>query len=203
MGGWLHINQDGTIIIYNHKHVNTHLIKQKRHTHGFLAVSIKNKSHYVHKLVAEAWVHNPKPISWKTVLHKDGNSLNNHMNNLEWSSKSNAAAISNKKQSQDYTYRGSSSISYKDVQDIIERLKKQETLKSIAKDYGVSDMSISRIRKRYLHESKRVLYTDEQKSMALSIAAEHGMKAAAISTGINYETIWRWRNELLEQQKGS
>lgn len=40
------------------------------------------KVELVHRLVAEAFVHNPK--SKKTVNHKDNNSMNNHFKNLEW-----------------------------------------------------------------------------------------------------------------------
>lgn len=37
----------------------------------------------VHRIVAETFI--PNPANLKYVLHKDGNNLNNHVNNLEWS----------------------------------------------------------------------------------------------------------------------
>lgn len=49
---------------------------------GYYSVGISNKTHMVHRLVAQAYLDNPenKPI----VNHKDGNKLNNDVNNLEW-----------------------------------------------------------------------------------------------------------------------
>lgn len=38
----------------------------------------------VHKLVALTWVKNPDPVKFNIVNHLDGNPLNNHYTNLEW-----------------------------------------------------------------------------------------------------------------------
>lgn len=53
----------------------------------YLYVNFGNKSFPVHRLVAEAFIDNPN--NYSTVIHKDGNALNNSVNNLEWSSRSN------------------------------------------------------------------------------------------------------------------
>lgn len=49
---------------------------------GYLTVVIRNKTHMLHRLVAKAFIANVdnKPF----VNHKDGNKLNNHVDNLEW-----------------------------------------------------------------------------------------------------------------------
>lgn len=53
---------------------------------GYLRVSLtKNsvsKSFAVHRLVCAAFINNP--FNKRTVNHKDGNKLNNHIDNLEW-----------------------------------------------------------------------------------------------------------------------
>lgn len=44
------------------------------------------KRHYAHRLVAQAYLSNPN--NFPVVNHKDGNKLNNNMNNLEWTTAS-------------------------------------------------------------------------------------------------------------------
>lgn len=51
-----------------------------------ICLSKKSKHHtkYVHRLLAEAFIPNPKALP--TVNHIDGNKLNNTISNLEWAS---------------------------------------------------------------------------------------------------------------------
>lgn len=50
--------------------------------HGYKTINYKSKTHYVHRLVAKAFI--PNPNNKPCVNHKDGNKLNNHIDNLEW-----------------------------------------------------------------------------------------------------------------------
>ena len=49
---------------------------------GYKAIQVFNKIYYVHRLVGKAFIPNPerKPC----INHKDGNKLNNCVDNLEW-----------------------------------------------------------------------------------------------------------------------
>lgn len=54
----------------------------------FYNVFFKGKQYplYTHRLVAEYFLPNPNPDIFNIVHHKDGNKLNNNLNNLEWTS---------------------------------------------------------------------------------------------------------------------
>lgn len=62
---------------YLHKASGNYVVRLKDDTG-------KAKLIYVHKLIAEAFVQNPDPINFNTVLHIDGNKLNNVPENLRW-----------------------------------------------------------------------------------------------------------------------
>jgi len=66
----------------------TRLMRGSVNKQGYRYVNIVTiegkKKVYVHRLVAMAFVDNPKKLP--TVNHKDGNKLNNHYTNLEWAS---------------------------------------------------------------------------------------------------------------------
>lgn len=49
---------------------------------GYLKVELKGKGHYIHRLVGLAFI--PNKHDKPQINHKDGNKLNNNVNNLEW-----------------------------------------------------------------------------------------------------------------------
>lgn len=98
----------------------------------------------VHRLVAEAFI--PNPEDKPEVNHKDGNPLNNHVDNLEWCTRRENIqhAIEN-----GLTLRGqkvgTSKLVESDVIVISLRLLSGETQTSIAKDFNVSNHAIHKI----------------------------------------------------------
>lgn len=72
------ITKDGQVI---NKHTHR-ILKPQPNGKGYLRVSIAGKLQFVHRLVAELYIPNPERKT--QVNHKDGNKLNNCVDNLEW-----------------------------------------------------------------------------------------------------------------------
>lgn len=76
--------------IFNYK---SKILKSAINKYGYLQVGLsinsKTKSYCIHKLVAIAFI--PNVNNKPTVNHKDGNKLNNYIDNLEWATKSEQA----------------------------------------------------------------------------------------------------------------
>jgi len=83
------INPEGKILSLKRK--NKHFIKPYVAGNGYLEVTlVKEKGVYkqvgVHRLLAQTFI--PNPNNYPVVNHKDGNVLNNLLDNLEWCTES-------------------------------------------------------------------------------------------------------------------
>ena len=72
------VTKDGKI--YNKKWGR--YVKPQPNGKGYLRVHIAGRMYFVHRLVAERYI--PNPDNKPQVNHKDGNHLNNNVDNLEW-----------------------------------------------------------------------------------------------------------------------
>lgn len=198
--GTVKVNEDGTEVIYNGKKLNQYHLKSNRHTKGYMCCSIEGRQFYIHRLVAEAFVNNSKPLTNKLVLHIDCNTMNNHHENLAWGNTKSlhqnrvehnvpGAGVDAKK----LEYRGSSKISYEEALKIAERLDNGETARAICKEYDVSEMSIIRIRKRYCkNKVASPRYPKEIKNVVIQLNEKHSYRKISEITGIRYETVLKW-----------
>jgi hypothetical protein len=191
---YVEVNEDGSIIKFKEKIVKQHRIKGSKNSYGYNAVSIQGKSFYVHRIVAEAYIPNKKPITNKYVLHISEDLSNNHYTNLKWgTSKELYEKTSMLRKDKGGEYRGSSTISYEEALKIAKRLDNGEYAKDICLEYNVSEMSIARIRKRYCKEKTvSPRYDKDIKDIVLKLSLKHSVPEISKITGLTYHTVYRW-----------
>lgn len=133
------ITRDGKVI---NKHSGHTLIGQPNGK-GYLRVSIGGKLMFIHRLVAEKYI--PNPEEKEQVNHKDGNKLNNNVDNLEWvtNQENRNHAIKN-----GLHFSGEkcpwTKLSQKDVEEI-RSLEGIKTIQQLAEMYEVSESNIRAI----------------------------------------------------------
>jgi hypothetical protein len=140
----LKINEDGTAIIYLGQKLEPKKMNRTARNSDTILVSFNNSTHSVARLVCEAWHGMAPNKDYNATRVKNENGF--HYSNLYWEKKGVNPNYENIK----FPRAKSSKIPENDIPKIVERLENGETLKSIAIEYETSDMSISRIRKRYV-----------------------------------------------------
>ena len=135
------ITKDGEIISL--KHNKKHSLKGYIDKYGYKRVLIyedgKRKKYFVHRLVAEKYIPNPKKLA--QINHKDGNKLNNCVDNLEWVSPKDNIAHAIKLGLRPKTM---GVLNEKQVKEI-KKLFKVKSMKEIADMYNVSLSCIKHI----------------------------------------------------------
>ncbi|WP_172188879.1 NUMOD4 domain-containing protein [Lentilactobacillus kribbianus] len=118
---------------------------------GYLYVHGDNQNRlgYVHRLVAEAFIENPKGL--KEINHKDGDKSNNKSENLEWTDrKGNITHAYKKGLIGSGVKHWDSKLNIDDIQNIFHLSFKGITQREISKEIGVSQNTISDVlRGRY------------------------------------------------------
>lgn len=200
----VYVNCIGTIILVDGIPKATYKVPSKAGTFRIQTL-VGKKKYYVHRLVAAAFVPNPKPVSFKLVCHKNGKSEDNFYMNLVWGNVKTYTELNKKNYPHltNYVLREDGKTSHSkltkdDRFDIANRLEKGELAKVLAAEYGVSDMTITRVR-QMLCKTKVVSpkYDRQTKKLIAQFFEDdkHSDKVIATITGIRYETIWRWRKK--------
>ena len=131
-----------TGIVYSLKGNKKELIgKISNSVYREVVINHKGKKKYllVHRLVAENFIYNE--FKARTVNHKDGNKLNNSVDNLEWCSDSNNLIHA----------RDNGLLKIKIDKKISEQIKNEiGTIREIAKKYGIGKTQVG-----YIKQSKR------------------------------------------------
>lgn len=141
------VSEDGSVVALDGNLLNQSITSNDKGRTGYYVVSINGRTTYVHLLVALAYVHNPMPDVLKKVgFFNKKNTLTPHRDNLYWSNSSSLSEEAHLKSNK----RGRSRISIPLAKHIATRIDQGETLKALAAEYGVSDMSIHRIKVKYL-----------------------------------------------------
>lgn len=134
--------------LYKYKGTTQRILSPRDNQNGYhyLSVSLyKNKSShhkYIHRLVAQAFIPNPKKKS--QINHIDNNTLNNNSQNLEWCTpKENSLHRKKYGRGASRERHGMSKLYEK---DIIKIRKSKLTQEKIASIYNVSRSNISMIK---------------------------------------------------------
>lgn len=116
------------------------ILKQSFTSTGYLMVNLKRKMCKVHRLVAIAFI--PNPYNKPYINHKDGNPLNNTVENLEWVTQ---------KENIEHAIRTGLRVYPKDCLDeslVIKSYTNEETILSIAKKFNTTRAVVYGILKR-------------------------------------------------------
>lgn len=148
------INQDGQVFsISRNKIMSTQIIKDRK---GYkqakiclVSISGKRKSYRVHRLVLATFKPTEK-INDLVVNHKNGNSLDNRLDNLEWATiaENNSHAFECGLNHRGEKH-GLSKLKEREVIEIIQKIKDGVPSGKIAKEYSISLSSLSSIRNGY------------------------------------------------------
>lgn len=137
---------------------------------GYLSVVVRRKTHMLHRLVALAFIPNIEGKSF--VNHKDGNKLNNHVDNLEWctASENNQHARETGLNVQPRGYK----LQYKDA------ASKQKALSNLKDKSKLTPDEVRYVRQVHVPRSKEF--------SATALAEQFGTSVAAMSKIIRGET---------------
>lgn len=126
---------------------------------GYYSIGIMKKTFMVHRLIAKAFIPNPKNKPF--VNHIDGNKLNNSMNNLEW-----CTAQENTQHSFDAGLRSKVGL--------------ENSLKNLINKSKLTDTQVKYVRKVFIPRHK--------KFSATALAHKFGVSTAAMCKIVKGET---------------
>ncbi len=120
------------------------ILKNSKDRNGYAVVNLhhdgKQSKHYVHRLVAHAFVQGYEP--GLQVAHSDGNGMNARFENLRWSTQSSNELDKKRHGRNNHAARGSRILSAEDIAAISEMVKGGKSMRAIGAMYGTTHESI-------------------------------------------------------------
>lgn len=138
----LKVNEDGSEVIYLGERLEVKQASRSDRKNEMKYVYFLKRTHSVAKLVCECWHGMAENPRWCATRKVKENGF--HYTNLYFAPCGTNPAMGTKKVKRSKL----SKLSEADVIAVQKRLKKGDTLKSIANDYNTSDMTISRIKRK-------------------------------------------------------
>ena len=144
------------------------IIVPRKNKNGYLQLTLnknaKRKMVYVHRIVAETFIENSN--NNLVVNHKDGNKLNNNVDNLEWCSYSENNLHSYNKLNRKNSNEGCTPKSVYIIDTTSKSLKYFDSIAETSREIKLSTTQIN----RYIHSNKKwkgryILLTDNEKGV--------------------------------------
>ena len=151
----MHISNHGRIKSFRTSKADGTLLKNSN-INGYAAISLTRDDgrkcvKYVHKLVAEHFLP-AKREDQKFVIHKDFSKLNNFIENLAWASKAelelhlkNNPVPRKKRENNTYNFK-LTEAKVRMIKRLVFDPERKIRMKQIAKDFGISEMQLYRIK---------------------------------------------------------
>ena len=117
---------------------------------GYAVIGVKQKNNkntvkYVHKLVAKAFLNKKEDEHF--VIHLNYNKSNNRADNLKWVNRIELSRHINRDPLRKYSNSNLTEEKVRLIKKIGANSNRKTTFKEIAKDFGISEMQLYRIRK--------------------------------------------------------
>ena len=114
---------------------------------GLTAEGGVQRCYILSRLIGLYWVENPDPEHLTEIDHKDGNKLNNSLDNLEWvSRKENAARAAAMGLYKCGEENPNSRLTDRQADEIYKRVHAGENQRALAKEFGIGQTMVSRIK---------------------------------------------------------
>lgn len=152
--GQYFVSNYGRVKSYAYDKKNGRILKANLQN-GLYLINLNGKERYprnIHKLVAEVWLPRPSE-AYNFVIHKDFNTLNNHIENLQWVTREEYLEHSSRlmkaryEQLRDKHRVLNSKLKESDVRQLKIMLSKGITQSVIAKMFRISEMQVTRIKR--------------------------------------------------------